>query len=208
MHRPSRPDPGWVAGIMNDPRFAKACWETGRPGRWHSACRSSFVREVRVNPPSTEPSDGRLNLLISCAGWQADPWVDRLPRLLEPMGIQSVRARSGRQAAEVIKSTPIHIAIVDLGLPLDDARAPDEMDSEGGPRLLEILSRLAEPPPTVVVKPARTHRDDCRNLSAALRLGAFAVLDRPRGDTDFELMLEVLRRCLTRFYNGRWPGVC
>ena len=122
------------------------------------------------------------------------------------MGVTSVRAQSGKEAAEVIKTTPVHIAIVDLGLPLDPTSGPSDHDQEGGSRLLEILSRLAEPPPTVVVKPARSHRDDCRSLSEALRLGAFAVVDRPRGDTDLELMLEVLRRCLTRFYKGRWPG--
>ncbi len=164
------------------------------------------MREARLHPPSTAPADWRLNLLLSYAGWQPDPWVNRLPLLLEPLGISSVRAQSGQEAAEVIRTTPIHIAIVDLGLPLGHGKSCAESDQEGGPRLLEILSRLAEPPPTVVVKPARTHRDDCRDLSAALRLGAFAVVDRPRGDNDLELMLEVLRRCLSRFYKGRWPG--
>ncbi|HRQ72173.1 MAG TPA: hypothetical protein PLU35_04005, partial [Phycisphaerales bacterium] len=77
---------------------------------------------------------------------------------------------------------------------------------EGGPRLLEILRRLDQPPPTVVVKRARSHRDDCREIAAALRAGAFAVIDRPHGPNDLEVMLEVLRRCLLRFYRGRWPG--
>ncbi|MBX3392430.1 MAG: hypothetical protein KF787_07250 [Phycisphaeraceae bacterium] len=165
------------------------------------------MREVRIQAQSPEFADRRLNLLLSYAGWQSNPWVDRLPCLLEPLGVSSVRARSGREAAEVIRSVPIHIAVVDLGLPLE-AESPDSdsMDSEGGPRLLELLARLSEPPPTVVVKPPRTHRDDRRDLSAALRLGAFAVVDRPRGDGDLELMLEVLRRCLSRFYHGRWPS--
>lgn len=177
---------------------------------WHSDCHEICVREVRANPghpDSAAPNDRRLNLLLSYAGWQPDPWVDRLPRLLEPLGVASVRAQSGREAAEVIRTTPIHIAIVDFGLPLDGPGcAGDPADEEGGPRLLEILSRLAVPPPTVVVKPARSHKDDCRQLSAALRHGAFTVVDRPRGDGDLELMLDVLRRCLTRFYQGRWPG--
>jgi len=77
---------------------------------------------------------------------------------------------------------------------------------EGGPRLLEILRRQPQPPPTVVVKSSRTHRDDCREISAALRAGAFAVVDRPRDVMDLEVMLEVMRRCLGRFYQGRWPG--
>jgi hypothetical protein len=56
------------------------------------------------------------------------------------------------------------------------------------------------------VKRGRTHRDDCREITAALRMGAFAVVDRPRDAHDLEMMLEVLRRCLTRHYQGRWPG--
>lgn len=151
---------------------------------------------------------GRLNLLLSYAGWQSESWVDALPRLLEPMGVVSLRAGTGREATEVIRRNPIHIAVVDLGLPLEPraagSTAPDH--EEGGPRLLEILRRQAQPPPTVVVKSSRTHRDDCREISAALRAGAFAVIDRPRDVMDLEVMLEVMRRCLGRFYQGRWPG--
>lgn len=146
---------------------------------------------------------GRLNLLLSYAGWEPESWVERLPRLLEPMGILSLKAGTGREASEVIKANRIHIAVVDLGLPLD---APETSADEGGPRLLELLARLRQPPPTVVVKRSRSHRDDSREIAAALRAGAFAVVDRPRGSSDLEVMLEVLRRCLGRFYQGRWPG--
>jgi CheY-like chemotaxis protein len=148
---------------------------------------------------------GRLNLLLSYAGWETDPWVNRLPRLLEPMGIMSHRAQSGREATRVIEQLPIHIAVVDLGLPLDAAEADDEF-AEGGPRLLELLARLSQPPPVVVVKRRRSARDEARELSAALKSGAFAVVDRPRESHELDLMLEVLRRCLQRHYQGRWPG--
>jgi len=138
--------------------------------------------------------------------------VDALPRMLEPMGVQSLRAQTGCEARRVLQSTQIHIAVVDLALPLDQPKAADalvchEPDlEEGGPRLLEILSRLEQPPPTVVVKRARSTRDDARDINAALRLGAFAVVDRPRHQSDVDLLLEVLRRVLVRFYQGRWPG--
>lgn len=148
-------------------------------------------------------SGGRLNLLLSYAGWQPDSWADRLPRLLEPMGVCSLRANSGRQASEVLRTSQVHIAVVDLGLPLDES---DSESEEAGPRLLDILSRLPEPPPTVVVKQSRSHRDACREMNAALRCGAFAVIDRPRDSSDLEILLGVLSRCLARFYQGRWPG--
>lgn len=160
-----------------------------------------------LDPPLQTGGGGvpgsRLNLLLSYAGWHPEPWVDYLPRLLEPMGVSSLRAGTGRQATELIRTHRIHVAVVDLGLPLDDG---DTAMEEGGPRLLELLSRLDNRPPTVAVKPFRTGAEDRRCLTAALRLGAFAVVDRPRGVNDLDLMLEVLRRALSRFYRGRWPG--
>lgn len=147
---------------------------------------------------------GRLNLLLSYAGWRTESWVDQLPRLLEPMGVQSLRAGTGREAKDLIQANPIHIAVVDLGLPLDGSAAAQDL-TEGGSRLLELLARLDAPPPTVAVKRHQSARDDSRELSDALRLGAFAVIDRPSCTRDLELLLEVLRRALSRFYAGRWP---
>lgn len=150
------------------------------------------------------PLGARLNLLLSYAGWQTDSWADRLPCLLEPLGVHAIRAASGRQASQVIQANPIHIAVVDLGLPLDNIESSEIVD-EGGVRTLELLSRLTQPPPTVVVKRSRSHRDDAREMAAALRCGAFAVIDRPRDAFGIERMLEVLRRALVKFYQGRWP---
>lgn len=151
---------------------------------------------------------GRLNLLLSHAHWQSECWADRLPPLLEPMGIQSFKAQTGKQASSVIATVPIHIAVVDLSLPLDASAAEQAASmEEGGTRILELLSRLDQPPPTLVVKRGRTHRDDAREMATALRTGAFAVLDRPRDHADINLLLEVMRRVLTRFYSGRWPGL-
>ena len=48
--------------------------------------------------------------------------------------------------------------------------------------------------------------DDARELTAALRAGAFAVVDRPRTARDLETLLEVLRRCVTRHYKDQWPA--
>lgn len=146
----------------------------------------------------------RLNLLLTCPGWQEESWADQLPRLLEPMGVRSLRARSGREARDVIESEPVHIAVVDLALPLEPGTA-GEMQ-EAGARVLELLRGLQAAPPTVVIKRSRAHRDDSREINAALRAGAFAVLDRPRGVVDLELMLRVLRRILQRYYAGRWPS--
>lgn len=152
--------------------------------------------------PSGQPG-GRLNLLLSCAPWHPEPWADRLPPMLEPLGIQSYRADSARDASRFIETQPVHIAVVDLSLPLD----PTDPAQEAGPRVLDLLSRLHQPPPILVIKRTRTQRDDARELAAALRAGAFAVLDRPRDTGDLELLLEMLRRVLCKHYQGRWPGM-
>ena len=159
----------------------------------------------------------RLSLLLGYAGWREHTWADSLPALLTPMGITAYRATSGRQASAIIEQTPIHIAVVDLGLPLDDSTPPhaESTQDQAGPRLLEILRRLPQPPPTVVIKRTRSARDDRREVAAALKLGAFAVIDPPRtteptaarspSTGDLEVFLEVLRRILYRHYQGRWP---
>lgn len=155
----------------------------------------------RAHTPA--PAGGRLNLLLSYAGWQETPWVERLPAMLTPMGIRSHIASSFNSAQRVIEANPIHIAIVDLALPLGDAPADSE---EAGTRILNLLARLASPPPTVVIKRRRTARDDIREMNAALRSGAFAVVDRPNAQREIESLLDVLRRCMNRHYQNRWPS--
>jgi len=149
---------------------------------------------------------GRLNLLLSDAGWRQEGWAEGLPRLLEPLGVRSWRVQTGQDAARLLQAEPIHIAVVDLSLPLEAAGDDDaaaQAQAEGGQRLLQLLSRLETPPPTIVIKRPKTSRDDARELACALRLGAFAVVDRP---VQMELILEVFRRVLRRHYAGRWPG--
>lgn len=143
---------------------------------------------------------GRLNLLLSWGGWRPDSWADRMACLLEPMGVNSLRARTARQAEDVIRSNEVHIAVVDLGLPLDSSSHLEE----SGSRVLELIRRLESPPPTVIVKSPRSSREAARDLYAALRFDAFAVVDRRSADV--EQMLKVMHRVMDRFYDGRWPG--
>jgi CheY-like chemotaxis protein len=172
-------------------------WSSSNPRDVDVPMGTSGARGPREAGPA---AGGRLNLLLSYAGFQPEPWVVHLPRLLEPMGVTSMRAGTGQEATRLIQTHRIHLAVVDLGLPLCDD------GEEGGARLLELLKRLDAPPPTVAVKPPKTIADDRRCLNAALRCGAFAVVDRPRDAGDLNLMLDVLRRALSRFYAGRWPG--
>jgi len=144
----------------------------------------------------------RLNLLLSSPAWRTDSWADRLPQLLEPMGVSSVRAASAREAERVMRQVSVHLAVVDLTVPLD-GQAGENVE-EGGTRILELLSRLESPPPTVVIQAPRTSRDSQRSMTAALRCGAFAVVDHSAAD--LELLLGVMQRCLSKFYQNQWPG--
>lgn len=150
-------------------------------------------------------ANGRLNLLLSSGDyWREDDWASLLPRLLEPLGINTVRVGSGHEATNVLRATPVHIAVVDLALPLNPS-APsftEIEEQEGGYRLLEILGRLSCPPPTLVVKRRKTRRDDARELAAALQARAFAVIERP---VRMDIVLEAMRRVLTRYHSGKWP---
>lgn len=153
-------------------------------------------------------SGGRLNMLLSYGGWrEGDSWADRLPALLTPFGVRTRRVSSGVEAAQVLGSDEcFHLAVVDLRLPMDErcvCREDVYLAQEGGRRLLDLLARTEEPPPTIVVQATKSRRDEARDLSAALRRGVFAVIDRP---VDLEIMLETFRRVLRRHYKDQWPA--
>lgn len=149
-------------------------------------------------------SRSRLNLLVSYGGWRSESWADQLPRLLDPLGIHSIKAMTGRAATEIIRQQPVHIAVVDLSIPLDEKSKEPGASEPAGLRILQLLRRLDQPPPTVVVRPTTTsRRESDRTLANALREGAFAVLDHP---VHLESMLEVMRRILRRHYANNWPA--
>lgn len=147
---------------------------------------------------------GRLSLLVTAGGWAGgwrENFAEQLPRLLEPLGIDCHRCRSGVEATEFLRRAAVHIAIVDLSIPMDPAEA---RSAPAGPRVLQLLRRLDQPPPTVVVRPPQPNsRESARGLADALRDGAFCVMDGP---VRLESLLEVLRRVVRRHYRDHWPA--
>jgi CheY-like chemotaxis protein len=62
----------------------------------------------------------RLNLLLTHqerVPWAGQPWYQTLHHLLSPMGVRTFEATSGKQAMDLIEQHPIHLAVVDAGLP-------------------------------------------------------------------------------------------
>ncbi|MFM1935825.1 MAG: hypothetical protein RI990_784 [Planctomycetota bacterium] len=136
-----------------------------------------------------------LNLLLTSGGWREDPWAVAVPQILGAQGVNVIQARSGLEASNVIRSVTVHIAVVDLSLPLDGSTIGNE---PSGVRVLQLLRRLDAPPPTVVVRPPQaTRRESSRGLVDALLDGAFSVVDRPCHP---ETMLRVMQRIMDRHF--------
>ena len=149
--------------------------------------------------PSMHPTQPRLNLLLSYGGWREHAAVRQLPRLLEPMGVQALYADTGDEAADLIRAQPVHIALVDVEIPLHRHGGGEP----AGPRILQLLRRLDPSPPTVVIRPRQASgRENARELVTSLREGAVAVIDRP---LHLEVLLQTLQRVLRRHYKDTWP---
>ena len=137
--------------------------------------------------------------MLSYGGWERENFAEQLPRLLQPLGIDCLRVGTANEATELLESNPVHIAVVDLRIPFDQA-----VGEPAGQRVLQLLRRLDQPPPTIVVRARQaTQRSSVRGLSTALREGAFAVMDGP---VKLEPMLEVLRRIIRRHYADHWTA--
>lgn len=191
---------GWVLRQIGSP-------ETSERGvfRRHSgtllAVHAEFTPSRTMRHADDHPDpNARLNLLLSYGGWREHAAVRQLPRLLEPMGIHALQADTGEEAASLIQHQPVHIAVVDLEIPLTRCGS---RPVPGGARILQLLRRLDQPPPTIVVRPRQaSNRQDVRELMASLRGGAFAVIDRP---LQLDTILDTLRRVLRRHYQDAWP---
>ena len=118
-----------------------------------------------------------MNVLLTSGGWREDAWATAVPQILGAHGVNVIQARSGIEASNVIRSVTVHIAVVDLALPLDDSSIGSS--EPAGARVLQLLRRLDAPPPVVVVRPPQpTLREASRGLVDALLDGLTANVDQ------------------------------
>ncbi len=143
----------------------------------------------------------RLNVLLTEDRDHApEHWTRTLPRLMQPLGVESFVARTGEEAVDVTQRIDIHAALIDLATPRDNHSAADD----AGLWLLEVLTRQPNTPPIVVVNSrALTTMQVHKFLNDALRLGAFTVVNRP---VQLESLLAVIQRVLDRHFDGTWPN--
>ena len=167
---------------------------------------------VQVNFPGSGGGSHAASRFTVLLANEQEGWHQTVRRLLEPQGVQTLSARSGREALRLIESTPVHAAVLDAHMPqlgglqvvrmlreLHKAeQAKDrERDREAAP--------TAAPMGAPVLPPAILLADDLTStlLREALGMHVFSVLSKP---VDFNVLLDALARVLRRYHRSRWPG--
>ena len=133
-------------------------------------------------------SGSRFTVLLAN---EAEGWHQTVRSLLEPQGVATVTARSGREALDLVTQRRIHVVVLD-----------QQMPQLGGLQVIKLMREMkpgALPPPTILLaNQLTTHL-----LHEALGMHVFSVLSKP---VDFNLLLDTLARVMRRHYEGRWPS--
>ncbi|HMO25856.1 MAG TPA: response regulator [Tepidisphaeraceae bacterium] len=132
-------------------------------------------------------ANNRLRVLLAD---DEERWHQTARGLLEPQGVQTVSARSGREALDILRREAIHVAVLDYRMP-----------QIGG---LQVIRLLREQRSRSPVPPAILLADDLNPqvMHEALGASIFSVLGKP---VDLNVLLGTLARVLQRHYSGRWP---
>jgi CheY-like chemotaxis protein len=121
---------------------------------------------------------------------EQEGWHQTVRRLLEPQGVQTLSARNGREALELIESTPVHVAVLDMQMP-----------QLGGLQVVRMMREVRKgqpvPPAILLASELNSHL-----LREALSMHVFSVLSKP---VDFNVLLDSLARVLRRYHESRWP---
>src|SRR5438552_5055610 len=144
----------------------------------------SRVRGI-AQAPMVHTHSNRFTVLLAN---EQENWHRTVRGLLEPQGVETVAARSGREALELIEKRPIHVAVLDQVMP-----------QLGGLQMVKLMRALTNAPPAILLANQLT----TNLLHEALAMHIFSVLSKP---VDFNLLLDALARVMKRHYEGRWPG--
>jgi len=128
---------------------------------------------------------------------EQEGWHQTVRRLLEPQGVQTLSARSGREALELIESTPVHVAVLDAQMPQLGGMQVIRMMREHRAAQAGEGARSFVPPAILLANDLSSHL-----LREALAMHVFSVLSKP---VDFNVLLDALARVLRRYHESRWP---
>ena len=134
----------------------------------------------------------RFNRLTVLLANEQEGWHQTVRGLLEPQGVQTISARSGREALDLLETRPVHVAVLDQSMP-----------QLGGLQVVRLMreSHKDEPrkvPPAILLSSHMTNH----LLREALSMQVFTVLGKP---VDFNVLLDALARVLRRYHQGQWP---
>jgi len=115
-------------------------------------------------------------------------WHHTVRGLLEPQGVATVSARSGRDALDLIESRQIHVAVLDYQMP-----------QLGGLQVIKLMREMRQAPPAILLSAQLT----THLLHEALGMRVFSVLSKP---VDFNVLLDTLARVMRRHYEDKWPA--
>jgi CheY-like chemotaxis protein len=129
----------------------------------------------------------RLTVLLAN---EQEGWHQTVRGLLEPQGVHTLVARSGREALNLIESQPVHVAVLD-----------QQMPQLGGLQVIRLMRDLkkSSPPAAILLANQLTNH----LLHEALGMHVFTVLAKP---VDFNVLLDALARVLRRYHESRWPN--
>ncbi len=133
---------------------------------------------------ATTTSQSRFTVLLAN---EQEGWHQTVRQLLEPQGVQTLSARSGREALSLIESRPIHVVVLDY-----------QMHGLGGMQVIRLMQDMRHAPPAILLAPELTNH----LLHEAIGMHVFSVLSKP---VDFNVLLDTLARVMKRHYEGRWP---
>lgn len=137
-----------------------------------------------VNP------NNRLTVLLAN---EQEAWHHTVRQLLEPQGVQTVSARNGRDALDLIQTMPVHVAVLDAQMPQLGGLQVIKLMRENVPNEFSV-----RPVPILLSGHLTNHL-----LQEALGMQVFSVLSKP---VDFNILLDSLARILRRYHENRWPG--
>ena len=133
---------------------------------------------------NAQPHNNRFTVLLAN---EQENWHQTVRGLLEPQGVQTISAHSGREALQLLENQPVHVAVLD-----------HQMPQLGGLQVIKLMRELHKAPPSILL----AHDLTSHLLREALGMHVFSVLSKP---VDPNVLLDALARVLRRYYESRWP---
>ncbi len=114
-------------------------------------------------------------------------WHGQVRALLEPQGVETLLARSGREALDLIESRRVHLAVLDVRMP-----------QLGGLQVLKLMREHRAGIPSILLADHLTNH----LLHEALGMQVFSVMSKP---VDLNLLLDAMARVMRKHYASKWP---